>query len=76
MLTKEEKLRLAACIDVLKHDIEVDPDKGNGYQEPGLDLVTQLWLAEKLQEVSDQYNNLLGDFKDLQLRYDQLNGTA
>jgi hypothetical protein len=54
MLSKGEEYRVAACIDVLGRDIDNDPKHGNGYEDFGLDLKTQLWLAEKLKELNEE----------------------
>lgn len=56
MLDNNEELRFAACIDVLKNDIEKDSRNGDTFFEAGLDLKTQLWLAEKLKEINNECN--------------------
>jgi uncharacterized coiled-coil DUF342 family protein len=47
MLSKGEEYRVFACIEVLTHDIE----KGDS---EGLELETQLWLADKLREINNE----------------------
>lgn len=59
MLDREEELRLAACIDVLRHDIQEKNDTT-------LKNETSLWLALKLKEANERLkhherNNPLGD---------------
>jgi AmiR/NasT family two-component response regulator len=46
MLTPDEELRVASCIDTITYEIK-------HAQEEGLNLDTQLWLAEKLKELND-----------------------
>lgn len=61
MLTKDEEHRLASCIDVLRSDVKNDPSGQNQRDYSGLDLKTQLWLAENLQRVNQELTAALED---------------
>jgi hypothetical protein len=54
MLNKDEEMRLASCLGVLRNDVEKDPTGQNWHDYPGLDSSAQLWLAEKFYETHQE----------------------
>jgi hypothetical protein len=50
MLSKEEELRLEACVDLLKN--------GHITSAEGVEVKTQLWLAEKLKEINEECSKI------------------
>jgi hypothetical protein len=56
MLTPDEELRVASCIDVCNANLK-------GIFDDGLKVGTSLWLAEKLREINEELGDTIAELK-------------